>query len=344
MTSLAAAPSLDNWHDASDDEEIDQKRHLSEIHGEAAEASTDKRKADDENLEDAYKQRAKRAPRPKIDEKLLTSSDGLIKIPREFRLRYNGPSNAKESARYSRSLMDAYRKFFADLQKHVPFETALHQTEKLGSKAVVRSFLEEMRNEVRDKHLKRVYGEEKAKEMLKELDFGLQQQEAMSGDGDFVAPSAEDSIPVELTESPPASGAPQQQQPAPAAPTEEDSDDELEFEAPKVSRPIIDESDEEEDEIGATVARRPVLSEDDDEEGPGASPSMEIDPIIQQTPLEDLIEQSQPLHVTLGQEIATQNESSAEMPPSMTIAEPDASDSEEATIVPTSQTQMFDDE
>lgn len=190
-------------HDDTDSEAEDLEASLSRQYGEAAEApataagagGTKKRGADDINEEDianryekAAKKKKQRPKRPELTERHLTGPEGLIRIPREFPavLRYTAiPTSSSSSGRsksraaaasYALSLVEAYKSFCYTLCPPMAFEDTLLKIERLGSKREVKAYLEQMRQDVRNQHVEKVLGKEKAERILQQLHDALQQQ------------------------------------------------------------------------------------------------------------------------------------------------------------------------
>ncbi len=174
-------------------EEEDQERELSKRHGEATEAggnSSKKRSTTTEqDIEAEYANaaaRAKKKPRPTLTISQLVGPDGLIRIRREFpsQLRYprgrsaNVRQDIDAAAICSRKLVAAYQSFCYDLCPSFAFEDFLIKMDSLGSKKEVKSFLQNMRDDVRNAHVERLYGKEKAEKMIQELETGLKQQQS----------------------------------------------------------------------------------------------------------------------------------------------------------------------
>jgi len=169
-------------------QEDDEERRLSEKFGEAEEGpSSDNRKRksaeeSEKDIADALAQEEKKKlkkPRPQLLTTDLTGADGLMKIPIEFKkkLKYKPRPNKKRdivaAAAYSRNLVNAYHNFCTDLFPSMAFEDVLLKIEQLGSKKEIKDFLQHTRENLRNEHLERLYGREKAEQMLQELDEGL---------------------------------------------------------------------------------------------------------------------------------------------------------------------------
>jgi hypothetical protein len=77
------------------------------------------------------------------------------------------------AAKYSRSLMSAYREFAHELFPSLAAEDVFLKIEDLGSKKEVKDYLQLMRDEFRKEYLEGIYGVEKAARLLNELENGL---------------------------------------------------------------------------------------------------------------------------------------------------------------------------
>jgi hypothetical protein len=94
----------------------------------------------------------------------------------ELARRMNAASEINAAARYSRSLMGAYRDFASELAPSLAAEDVFLKIEDLGSKKEVKDYLQLMRDEFRGEYLTGIYGEEKAGRILNELEHGLRAQ------------------------------------------------------------------------------------------------------------------------------------------------------------------------
>ncbi|KAL3782736.1 hypothetical protein ACHAW5_006732 [Stephanodiscus triporus] len=155
--------------------------------------------------------RAKKALRPSLQPSDLKSPGGLLFVRRSFPsqlARYrqasssslpskvrgagiksnelarkmNVASQINAAARYSRSLMGAYRDWARELAPSLAAEDALLKIEDLGSKREVKDYLQLMRDEFRKEYLTGIYGEEKAGRILNELEHGLRTQRPAEDD------------------------------------------------------------------------------------------------------------------------------------------------------------------
>jgi hypothetical protein len=183
-------------YESEEEEEEELERAMSERYGEAEEAGGGERKRkkeeSDKDIEKELEQEEKKKqkkPRPQLLPSHLMSAEGLIRLPVEFkRIKYRPMKGKKRdvgaAAAYVQNLMNAYRSFCTDLFPSMAFEDVLLKIEQLGSKKDVKSFLQSMRDDVRNKHLEELYGKEKAERMLQELDEGLKQSQADFDDGE----------------------------------------------------------------------------------------------------------------------------------------------------------------
>ena len=217
-------------YDDSDEEEDDEERRLlreeeeeralSEKFGEAEEGgggeSSRKRKTEESEkdialaLDQEEKKKIKK-PRPQLLPANLTGADGLMKLPIEFKknIKYRPKKGKKRdivaAAAYSQNLVNAYHSFCTDLFPSMAFEDVLLKIEQLGSKKEVKDFLQHTRDNVRNEHLERLYGREKAERMLQELDDGLKLREHVDGYDDEMQPQTamdEDASPEQSNDNP----------------------------------------------------------------------------------------------------------------------------------------------
>lgn len=91
----------------------------------------------------------------------------------ELARKMNASSEINAAARYSRSLMGAYRDFARELAPSLAAEDVFLKVEDMGSKKEVKDYLQLMRDEFRREYLTVIYGEEKAGRILNELEHGL---------------------------------------------------------------------------------------------------------------------------------------------------------------------------
>lgn len=154
--------------------------------------------------------RAKKALRPSLQPSDLKSAGGLLFVRRSFpsqvakyrhasssiaskvrgggiksnelARKMNVASQINAAARYSRSLMGAYRDFARELAPSLAAEDAFLKIEDLGSKKEVKDYLQLMRDEFRKEYLTGIYGEEKAGRILNELEYGLRTQRPAEDD------------------------------------------------------------------------------------------------------------------------------------------------------------------
>ena len=98
----------------------------------------------------------------------------------QYAQKMNHQAQIAAAAKYSRSLMSAYRAFARDLFPSMAPEDVFLKVEDLGSKKEVKDFLQIMRDELRREYLEGIYGVEKARRILHELEYGLRQQTSLS--------------------------------------------------------------------------------------------------------------------------------------------------------------------
>jgi predicted nucleic acid-binding protein len=192
----------DSSDDEEDEEEEEQERLLSEQHGEAEESAmrnnnSNNKRQSKTDIEDEYGSTttAKRMKRPTLTPAVLMGPKGLIRIRSEFGRKVRWPSSSFSSKRkeedaaaaYSRSLIQTYKSFCYDLFPGSAFQDVLTRIESFGSKKEVKSYLQSMREEIRNNHLEKVYGKEKASHMIQELEHGLKQQQQHEVDYDDIA-------------------------------------------------------------------------------------------------------------------------------------------------------------
>ena len=234
-------------------EEEDEERRLSAANGEAPEApSSKKRKQTDQEIADLYTSTAKkRKPRVTLQPTHLTGADGLIRIRFDFKsLKYPQKRLSLDAAAtYSQNLVQAYKGWAYNLFPGLAFEDVLSRVDTFGSKREIKNHLTHMRTDVRNAHLERIFGRERAERMVNELEDGLKQQQQQHMDDEhpsFDANAAPTSNAVEppavttclastMNESPaltrPVDAAIMDRQPSvPSGLVESDSEEELEFE------------------------------------------------------------------------------------------------------------------
>ena len=172
---------ISRFADSSDDEDDEEERLLSEAHGEASEAPTsNKRGLKEEDIEAEYSKMKPKKPRVVLTESDLTGMKGLIRIPTEFsRLQFNTKSKSKvdAAALYAKQLCQKYKSFCYDLFPGMAMEDVLARMEAFGSRKSVKSYLNTMREEARNKHLEAVVGKETAERWIQELQEGMAQSE-----------------------------------------------------------------------------------------------------------------------------------------------------------------------
>ena len=180
---------FDDSSDDSSDNDEEEERRLSDFHGEADEASTksasNKQKLKKEDIEAEYNKTKTKKPRIVLKESDLTGFKGLIRIPTEFsKLKYGNKPNMEAAARYSQQLVQKYQLFCYDLFPGMAMEDVLARVETFGSKKEVKSYLNSMREEVRNNHLEACFGKDTAERWIQELQDGLAQTEAQQENRD----------------------------------------------------------------------------------------------------------------------------------------------------------------
>lgn len=183
------------------EEEEEQERILSEQHGEAEESTAARSKRQSEtDIEAEYGTARKKVKRPTLTPAALLGPKGLIRIRSEFHRQLRWPSSTKRTedaaAAYSRSLIQKYKSFCYDLFPGSAFEDMLTRIESFGSKKEVKTYLQTMREEIRNNHLENIYGKEKANHMIQELEHGLKHQHEM----DFEAFTINDGVNADENE------------------------------------------------------------------------------------------------------------------------------------------------
>lgn len=104
---------------------------------------------------------------------IAVKSGGATTAPSSIAHKLTIQSQINNAARYSRSLMSAYREFAHELFPSLAAEDVFLKIEDLGSKKEVKDYLQLMRDEFRKEYLEGMYGVEKAGRLLNELEHGL---------------------------------------------------------------------------------------------------------------------------------------------------------------------------
>eukprot|EP00586_Coscinodiscus_wailesii_P005995 CAMPEP_0172489694 /NCGR_PEP_ID=MMETSP1066-20121228/19878_1 /TAXON_ID=671091 /ORGANISM="Coscinodiscus wailesii, Strain CCMP2513" /LENGTH=469 /DNA_ID=CAMNT_0013257753 /DNA_START=29 /DNA_END=1438 /DNA_ORIENTATION=+ len=193
-------------HQILRDDEDEQERQLSLRFGEAEDAgdnappttSSKKRPRRDETEKDIEKEltRKARKKREVFEAGHLTGPKGLSNMrtdfPRAMGRSYRGwkkrgqREDVKVAAAYTRSLMTAYKSFCYNMYPNLAFDDMLLRIEKFGAKKEVRTYLSQLRMEVRREYLESVYGKEKTDVMLKELEHGMRKDDNMGVEYDDI--------------------------------------------------------------------------------------------------------------------------------------------------------------
>lgn len=173
------------------------------------EGATDKDIADEYKAQEK-KQKQKRRALTTITPELLVSQYGLSKLRHVVAPKFHTTSAASafttttargnkpkftkkpsSMAKYSRHLVAAYRYWMDDLSGGIPLEEAVWKLQTLLSKGQVKETVHEMRKQVRNEHVERTLGLERAEQLLSQLDDYYQQQqhqvEAQTGGGQATA-------------------------------------------------------------------------------------------------------------------------------------------------------------
>jgi hypothetical protein len=87
------------------------------------------------------------------------------------------PRTVAGMAKYSRHLVAAYQDWMEDMTGGISLQEGVWRLHNLHSKAQVRQYLQEMRNQVRNDHVERVLGLEQAESVLAQLADYYQQQQ-----------------------------------------------------------------------------------------------------------------------------------------------------------------------
>lgn len=178
---------------SEDEDEEEQERALSELYGEAEEGGAGQKRKKEESdkdiaqeLEQEEKKKIRKL-RPHLLPSHLTSAEGLIRLPHELKqIKYKPRKDKKRdvvaAAVYSSNLINGYRNFCEDLFPSMAFEDVLFKIEQLGSKKEVKSFVQHMRDGVRNTYIENCYGREKAEQMLQEVDDDMAQRQNENND------------------------------------------------------------------------------------------------------------------------------------------------------------------
>jgi Replication Fork Protection Component Swi3 len=207
----AAPADTDAETDGYYDSEEEEEALLSRRHGEAMEDNAEganKRSSknameatgtDDQDILNEYKaqeekkKRRRKAPSTLTPE-MLISKEGLSNLRHAVAPKFHTSSTTGKPiynktpasmAKYSRHLVAAYRRWMDDLSGGIPLEEAMWKVQALYSKTQVKQYVQEMRNQVRNEHVERTLGLEKAEQLLSQLDdFYQEQQYEGEGGGD----------------------------------------------------------------------------------------------------------------------------------------------------------------
>jgi hypothetical protein len=184
-----AVDTEDENDDSSVDDHNEEDRLLSERHGEAAEdnsASTSrKKKLTDQEIADEYNQDKKKPRRSNAGQTLqpehVVGSKGLAVIRTRFPTKFDKDAtkkkrgkNQRDMAAFSSQLVTAYQQWSDDLLPGVPLEEVLWKLYTLNSKAQVKHQVQTMERQIRNDHVERLFGLEKAEHMISQLEAGMQ--------------------------------------------------------------------------------------------------------------------------------------------------------------------------
>ncbi len=199
-------------NEAASRKSSNNKRSRQQTDAEIANALNSKSSSTD-GVDESGKKRMKRVV---LDETKLTGSRGLIAIRREFpiRLRYKDPKQellkmrksrslsdserralkqkqfdmeVNASANYISSLMDAYQTFAMDIAPNMHYTDTFNRIQDLGSRKMVREYMDNMREEICREHMNKIYGVERTDKLMRELEYGLNAtKERLDEDNDTV--------------------------------------------------------------------------------------------------------------------------------------------------------------
>jgi hypothetical protein len=196
------------------------ERVLSELHGEAADEDDDNKKKGkkrgagqtDQEIANEYagasaKHKSKQTRITLQPEALVGTNHGLLVLQKTFPSKLQNfmpsatmskttKSNMKTKSKvdaaalFSRKLVSAYFSYCNDLFPSFAPEDVLLKIESFGSKKQVKDYQQHLREEVRNAHLERIYGLEKAESMIRQLQEGLLQQPDVDENEDGAADAA----------------------------------------------------------------------------------------------------------------------------------------------------------
>ncbi len=184
-----------------DEEEMEAEALLSRRHGEAAETTSSskpkasKRGATDQDIADEYAQQEKQEKRKRRKVHRTITPDDLIKskgltvvrngIAPRFQNAKHSATN-KSMAKFSRRLVAAYADWMDDMTGGLTLQEMHWKLRGMSSKTQIKQYLGDMRNKVRDDHVERLLGLEKAQRLLGQLEdyYNEEQQEYNDNDGD----------------------------------------------------------------------------------------------------------------------------------------------------------------
>lgn len=162
----------------SEDEDDLEERFLSEQHGEAQEDGKDasasrKDSGKDANLEELYKAKRQRKPRPTVTEQDLKSAEKGLLCLMDYDAKQYAPSNAKDipgAARYTSKIIQHISDFCRQIQPNIAVDEAVAKIEALSTKKEVKDYVQHLRTRQRDQYLEKIYGKYEAESMIEELE------------------------------------------------------------------------------------------------------------------------------------------------------------------------------
>ena len=200
------------------DDEEEQERILSTLHGEATEdnsktESSRKRTKEqtDQEIADEYaaagEKKKTKKPRPTLQpERLVGVENGLLTVKQSFpsRMKPFLPSSKPKrnrvdaAALFARKLVSAYLSYCEDLFPSLAPEDVLLKIESFGSKKQVRDYLTHLREDIRNAHVERLYGLERGESLIQQLQEGLREQDEPD---DLIHDEMEDPARLEVADS-----------------------------------------------------------------------------------------------------------------------------------------------
>eukprot|EP00934_Nitzschia_sp_Nitz4_P001448 Nitzschia sp. Nitz4//scaffold29_size155292//49708//50736//NITZ4_002649-RA/size155292-processed-gene-0.11-mRNA-1//1//CDS//3329546421//1448//frame0 len=166
----------------SDDEEEDDLAPNNKENEADKDADGSRKRPTDDEIAAEYSQKKKRQNRLAVlTEQDLLKPHGLSAIfqnfPENFRPHYS--KTPRDMGHFAQTLIRAYHQWADAIQPGLPMDSTLAKVHSLGKKTVVRQHLQDMRNQVRDAHVERFLGLEKAQHLLEQLKDGLDMEQQM---------------------------------------------------------------------------------------------------------------------------------------------------------------------